>query len=59
MRNMPEKFPIVEFYLSQADKFSIKAAYREDLQLVDVGRIEHIQAAADLLRKTLGNYIIR
>lgn len=59
MRNMPEKFPIVEFYLSQADKFSIKAAYREDLQLVDVGRVEHIQAAADLLRKTLGNYIIR
>lgn len=55
MRSMPEKFPIVDFYLSQADKYRIKAAYREDLQLLDVGRVEHIQAAAELLKQMLVN----
>ena len=55
MRNMPEKFPIVDFYLSQADKYRIQAAYREDLQLLDVGRVEHIQAAAELLKQMLVN----
>jgi len=52
---MPEKFPIVDFYLSQADKYRIQAAYREDLQLLDVGRVEHIQAAAELLKQMLVN----
>jgi MurNAc alpha-1-phosphate uridylyltransferase len=55
MKDMPEKFPIVDFYLSQADKFRIRAEYKEDLELVDVGRVEHIEAAAELLKRTLGN----
>ena len=55
MRSMPEKFPIVDFYLSQADKYRVKAEYREDLQLLDVGRVEHIQAAAELLKRMSGN----
>ncbi|MCI1720589.1 MAG: nucleotidyltransferase family protein [Bacteroidales bacterium] len=55
MKSLPEKFPIVDFYLSQADKYRIKGEYKEDLQLVDVGRVEHIEAAAELLRLTQGN----
>lgn len=51
MQGMPEKFPIVDFYLSQAAKYKIRAEYRENLQLVDVGKVEHMAAAEELLKR--------
>lgn len=50
MRTLPEKFPIVEFYLSQAAAYKIKGFCKQDLRLVDVGRVEHITAASELFK---------
>lgn len=50
MRAMPEKFPIVEFYLSQAASYNIKSFCKPDLRLVDVGKVEHIPDASALFK---------
>lgn len=51
MESMPERFSIVDFYLSQADKYIIKAYIKEDLQLVDVGKIGSLDEAESLYKK--------
>ena len=50
MQNWPEKFSIIDFYLSVAAKKSIRAYVSDDLKLIDVGRIENLCEAADLLQ---------
>lgn len=49
MQHWPEKFSIVDFYLSLADKYIIKAYVKEDLILVDVGKASSLQAAEAFL----------
>lgn len=49
MRPWPDKFSIVDFYLTLADKYIIKAYVKEDLTLVDVGKISSLQAAEEFL----------
>ncbi len=49
MRNWPEKFPIVDFYLQMADKFLIKAYVKNDLKMVDVGKLTSIDEAEKFL----------
>ncbi len=43
-------FSIIDFYLSVAAKKSIRAYVSDDLKLIDVGRIENLCEAADLLQ---------
>jgi N-acetyl-alpha-D-muramate 1-phosphate uridylyltransferase len=50
MQDWPEKFSIIDFYLSVAAKKSIRAYVSDDLRLIDVGRIENLCEAADFLQ---------
>lgn len=42
---MPERFPIMDFYLTACDRYPIYGAVAKDLQLVDVGKIETLPEA--------------
>ncbi len=45
LNNYPEKFPIMDFYLNTCHKIRIKAHPLNDLQLLDVGKLDSIAAA--------------
>ncbi len=53
MENMPERFPIVDFYLKMADKYVIKGYVQPDLEMVDVGKLDSLEKAEELCRKFL------
>lgn len=53
MENMPERFPIVDFYLSVADKYIIKGYVQKDLEMVDVGKLDSLDKAQELCSKFL------
>lgn len=44
-----DKFSIVDFYLSIANKVEIKAVVEESLQILDVGKIDSLQSAEKFL----------
>ena len=48
MAQWPEKFAIVDFYLAMADKYIIKGYVKNDLQLVDVGKLDSLQQAEEM-----------
>ncbi len=43
----PEKFPIMDFYLTQCHRINIHCELKEDLQMVDVGKLSTLQAAEE------------
>lgn len=43
--DMPERFPIMDFYLDACARYPIYGAVAKDLQLVDVGKIETLPEA--------------
>lgn len=45
MQTWPDKFSIIDFYLAVADKYIIKAYIKEDLKMVDVGKINSLDEA--------------
>lgn len=45
MDEWPEKFPIMDFYLSVCDKVRIQADVQPSLQLMDVGKLDTLSAA--------------
>lgn len=49
MLSYPDVFPIMDFYLQQADKLHIRAYPLDDLRLVDVGKLYSLQQAEDFL----------
>ena len=51
MESQPERFPIVEFYLNNAKQYKIEGAYMENLQLLDVGKIEQFPQAEKFIRE--------
>ena len=53
MENMPERFPIVDFYLKMADKYIIKGYVQKGLEMVDVGKLDSLDKAEELCRKFL------
>lgn len=53
MQGMPEKFPIVDFYLKMADKYIIKGYVCNNLEMVDVGKLDSLEKAEELCRKLL------
>ncbi len=53
MQEMPEKFPIVDFYLKMADKYVIKGYVQPGLEMVDVGKLDSLDKAEELCRKFL------
>ncbi len=49
MENWPERFPIVDFYLQMADKYIIKGYVKNDLKMVDVGKLDSLEEAEKFL----------
>jgi len=48
MNSWPEKFSIIDFYLSIADKYPIKGVQMPGLELVDVGTLDHLETLNNL-----------
>ena len=49
MQSWPERFSIVDFYLQMADKYIIKAYVKNDLKMVDVGKLTSLKEAEDFV----------
>lgn len=49
MAEFPEKFSIVDFYLSLAHKYNIKGYVKNDLKMVDVGKLDTLAEAEAFL----------
>lgn len=45
MDNYPDQFPIIDFYLNEMNKYSIKGKVNNELRLIDVGKIENLEEA--------------
>ncbi len=50
---MPERFPIMDFYLKACRDYPIYGVQAKDLTLVDVGKIETLSQAQEICRKIL------
>lgn len=50
MYTWPEKFSIIDFYLAICHRFTIKVCVKEDLKLVDVGKLDTLARAEDFLK---------
>ena len=51
MESWPERFSIIDFYLSQCDKTRIKGYLKTDLRLMDVGKLVKLEKAAEFIRQ--------
>ncbi|MDN5553837.1 sugar phosphate nucleotidyltransferase [Prevotella sp.] len=51
MSDYPDKFPIMDFYLQNCDKIAIKGYVKEDLKLMDVGKLDTIDNAETFLEE--------
>lgn len=49
MTNFPERFSIIDFYLSICDKETISYYVQDNLKLIDVGKIDFLQEATAFL----------
>lgn len=49
MASFPDKFSIVDFYLSVSDKRQIKAYNKPDLKLIDVGKLDALSKAEEFI----------
>lgn len=52
MGECPEKFPIMDFYLKYAKELQFKGYAKNDLQIMDVGKIDTLKEAEDFLAST-------
>ncbi len=50
MKQWPERFPIMEFYLKHCGELNIKGVVKNDLQLMDVGKIDTISEAETFIK---------
>lgn len=51
MVNYPDKFPIMDFYLNEAENLNIVAYPKNDLKLVDVGKLYALKDAEDFVKQ--------
>ena len=51
--DFPEKFSIIDFYLKVCDREPISGYVQPDLRLIDVGKLDTLQAAVDFLNENL------
>ena len=45
MQTWPERFPIIDFYLSICRQYEIKAYIPQNYRMMDIGKIEHLREA--------------
>ena len=50
MDRFPDKFSIIDFYLSVCHRAKIVGLVKDDLRMIDVGKIDSLDAAADFIR---------
>jgi NDP-sugar pyrophosphorylase family protein len=53
MEPYPERFGIIDFYLNVCNRFRIKGWVKDDLQLMDVGKIDTLQEAEKFINKNI------
>ena len=52
MERFPDRFPIIDFYLSVCHRSRIVGLVKDDLQLLDVGKLDSLDKAEAFLRPT-------
>ena len=55
MERFPERFPIIDFYLSVCHRARIVGLPKDDLQLMDVGKLDTLAEANDFLETNMNN----
>lgn len=50
MSDYPDKFPIMDFYLDVCSRTSIKASVSTNLKLIDVGKLDSLSQAEELIK---------
>ena len=53
MDRFPDKFSIIDFYLSVCHRSRIVGLVKNDLELIDVGKLDSLQAAEEFVKKKL------
>lgn len=51
--DMPDRFPIMDFYLKACDRYPICGVVADGLKMVDVGKLETLEAASALAKELL------
>ena len=51
MNQFPERFPIIDFYLSICHRSRIVGLVKDDLRLMDVGKIDTLDQAQQFLNQ--------
>ena len=51
MEDYPERFPIMDFYLDQCLEHDIYGVKAEDLNLIDVGKLDTLQTAEKFIKQ--------
>lgn len=54
MERFPERFPIMDFYLQTCHRAHIYGCIKDDLQLLDVGKIDSLQQAEQFIQSIHG-----
>lgn len=50
MRPYPDRFPIMDFYLQNCDRLDIRGQLADDLQLLDVGKLDTLDRAESFVK---------
>ena len=51
MDRFPDKFSIIDFYLSVCHRSRIVGLVKEDLEMIDVGKLDSLQQAEQFLKE--------
>ena len=52
MERFPDRFPIIDFYLQTCHRTRIYGCQKDDLRLLDVGKIESLEKAEEFIQDT-------
>ncbi|MBP5306901.1 MAG: nucleotidyltransferase family protein [Paludibacteraceae bacterium] len=55
MKSWPERFSIIDFYLSLAASDKVRAVFDKNMKLIDVGKIDNLRQASEFLRTAGSN----
>jgi hypothetical protein len=55
MERFPERFPIIDFYLSVCHRSHIVGLVKEDLRLLDVGKLDTLDQAEAFVNSNMSN----
>ena len=53
MERFPDRFPIIDFYLSTCHRAHIVGLVKDDLRMLDVGKLDSLEQAERFLESTI------